>query len=891
MIGTTLHHYRIVRALGRGGMGEVYVAEDTKLHREVALKVLPGDMAADAERLQRFQREAQAVAALNHPNVVTIHTVEEADGVHFITMELVEGETLERRIPKRGLPLPELLRLAVPLADAIAAAHQRGIVHRDLKPANIMVTADGRLKVLDFGLAKLKQARIGAADATTTTTDQLTMQHSIIGTPSYMSPEQAQGHPVDHRTDIFSAGVVLYEMATGTRPFRGDSAVTILSSIIKDTPPPALEVNPSLPQELDRIIMHCLAKDPARRYQSALDLRNNLEEAQRQAASGAGLLRVAARILALSARRKGRWFAGLLLIALIAAGSYVFLGRKWGIPRAGPASVEKVSHLTTRPGTEQYPSLSPDGQWVVYSCQESGHRCIYLQSVSGQNPFPITKDSTADDDEPAFSPDGERIAFRSSRDGGGIFVMGRTGEAVKRLTRTGFNPSWSPDGAKIVFATENVQLTPMNWEGNSELWTVDIGTEALQRLNAEKAVQPSWSPHNHRIAYVARMAPGPGQPVQMHIWTMPAAGGEPTQVTSGTATDWSPVWSPDGKHLYFASNRGGSMNLWRVPVDEASGKPKGAPEAITTPAAFLAHPRLSADGKRIVYSAVLETQNIQRIAFDPVTEKVTGEPQWITAGSPLWSSPDVSPDGQWLAFYSRGDPEGHLYVMRTDGTGQRQLPSDEYVDRVPRWSPLQDWIAFTSNRGKDRFQLWKIRPDGSGRQQISDANKGVAYTAWSPDGSRIAAWSGETAETYVFDPNRPWHEQSPQVLPAPEAGLGNPVPNSWSPDSEQLALQMSVVAGGSSKNLGIATFSFKSGKYQRLTDIGEWPVWLSDSRRLLFVSKGRDFFIVDSRSKAVNKIFSVERDSIGPPRVPRDGSQIYFTRRVTDADIWLVELR
>jgi serine/threonine protein kinase len=893
MIGTTLHHYRIIRALGHGGMGEVYVAQDTRLHREVALKLLPPEMAADAGRRQRFQREAQAVAALNHPNVVTVYSVEEAEGLHFITMELVEGKTLTDLIPERGFPVPEFLKLSLPLADAMAVAHQRGIVHRDLKPANIMVTADGHLKVLDFGLAKLKPGITGTTDARTMTADQLTMQDGIVGTPSYMSPEQAQGQPVDHRTDIFSAGVVLYEMATGKRPFRGDSAVTILSSIIKDSPPPAFEVNPSLPRELDRIIMHCLAKDPARRYQSALDLRNELEDAQQQAVSRAGLFRVATRVLALSARRKGWRVAALAAVVLIASLSYVFIWRKPGLPRTEPAIVEKTSSLTSSPGVEQYPSLSPDGQWVVYSGWESGHRRIFLQSIGGQNAFPITKDANVDDDEPAFSPDGEKIAFRSSREGGGIFMMGRTGEAIRRLTSKGFNPSWSPDSAKIVFATENMQLTPLNWEGIGELWIVDVATEAMQRLNTEDALQPSWSPNNHRIAYVARYAnPGKenasGAP-QMHIWTTPVGDGEPTPVTSGTATDWCPKWSPDGKHLYFASDRGGSMNLWRVPMDEESGKPTGEPEAIVTPATWLAHPAISADGKRIAYCNVLETQNIQRIAFDPVSLKMTGEPEWITTGSGRWSSCDVSPDGQWLVFYSRKGslPEGHLYVIRTDKTGLRQLTGDVFLDRVPRWSPHGDWITFFSTRS-GAHNLWMIHPDGSGMHQLTE--KGFSVAAWSPDGSRIAAvgYGG----SYIIDPNQPLNEQEPQVLPDKDATLQGLIVTSWSPDFEKLACQTGFNETGSRPNLGIVTYSFKTGKYERLTDYGEWPVWLPDSRRILFVSNGNCFYVIDSLSKQkpATEIFSVERDSLGPPRIPPDGRFIYFTRRITEADIWLITL-
>jgi serine/threonine protein kinase/WD40 repeat protein len=894
MIGTTLRHYRIIRALGHGGMGEVYVAEDTRLHRKVALKLLPREMAADAERLQRFQREAQTIAALNHPNVVTVYSVEEAEGLHFITMELVEGRTLTDMIPERGFPVPEFLNLSLPLADAIAAAHQRGIIHRDLKPANIMVAADGRLKVLDFGLAKLKAGLTVTSEARTLTAEQLTNRHEIVGTPSYMSPEQAQGQPVDHRTDIFSAGVVLYEMATGKRPFRGDSTIMILSSIIKDSPPPAFEVNSSLPRDLDRIIMHCLAKDPARRYQTALDLRNELDDVRQRSVSRARLLQVATRGLALSVRRKGRLAAALVSVALIASLSYILIRRKQNTLRIEMAVVETSSSLTSSPGVEQYPSLSPDGQWLVYSGWESGHRRIFLQSVGGQNAFPITKDPHVDDDEPAFSPDGEKIAFRSSREGGGLFMMGRTGEAIRRLTSMGFNPSWSPDGAKIVFSTENMQLTPLNWEGTSELWIVDVATEEMKRLNTEDALQPSWSPHNLRIAFAARLAnPDKGDAAsasQMLIWTIPVDDGTPTPVTSGTATDWCPKWSPDGRYLYFASDRGGSPNLWRVPIDEESGKPTGEPEAIVTPATWLAHPAISADGKHIAYCNVLETQNIQRIAFDPVSVKMTGQPEWITTGSGRWSSCDVSPDGQSLVFYSRKGnlPEGHLYVIRTDKTGLRQLTGDTFLDRVPRWSPRGDWITFFSNRSGLGLNLWMIHPDGSGLRQLS---KECAIAAWSPDGSRIAATG--PGGIYIIDPDQPLKEQEPQVLQEDDMSLSGLVATSWSPNLEKLACQTGFNETGSRRNLGIVTYSFKTRQYERLTDYGEWPAWLPDSRRILFVSNGNHFHVVDSLSKKkpATEIFSVERDSLGPPRLSPDGRFIYFTRRITEADIWLVTLR
>ncbi|TNF84940.1 MAG: hypothetical protein EP299_00100, partial [Acidobacteria bacterium] len=285
MVGQTLSHYRIVEKLGAGGMGEVYLAEDTTLKRQVALKVLPQELAASKERLDRFQREAETLAALDHPNIVTIHSVEEVDGVRFLTMQLVEGKRLSELIPKSGMPLERIFEIAIPLADALAAAHDKGVIHRDLKPGNLMVTDEGRVKVLDFGLAKLRPD-LEAGEATELPTEPLTDEGRVLGTVPYMSPEQLEGREIDARTDIFSLGVLLYEMATGERPFRGDSSISIITSIIRDTPLGIDTLRPDLPHHLGRIIRHCLEKEPVRRYQSALDVRNELEDLKAESASG-----------------------------------------------------------------------------------------------------------------------------------------------------------------------------------------------------------------------------------------------------------------------------------------------------------------------------------------------------------------------------------------------------------------------------------------------------------------------------------------------------------------------------------------------------------------------------------------------------------------------------
>ena len=872
MSDEVISHYQILGRLGAGGMGVVYRARDLTLGRDVALKVLPPELASDPDLVARFEREARALAALDHPNIVTIFSVEEAEGRRFITMQLVPGRTLGALIPAGGMAPEKVVRIGAEIADALAVAHEHGLVHRDLKPGNVMVTDDGHAKVLDFGLAKLRPIRAAAGELHDLTTQEATVGGVILGTTAYMSPEQAEGLVIDHRSDIFSLGVVLYEMTTGARPFRGDTPVAVISSILKDAPPRLVDLNPAVPPGLDRVITRALAKDPTRRYQNALDLRNDLEELLSPSAAAELPARA-------GAKRKSRLLVAVVPTAalLVVAGAWLLL--KDLVLRPREASLRATfSQITALPGVEQFPSLSPDGQWVAYAGAGASSLDIYLQSTSGETPIDLTRDSNADDDQPAFSPDGQRIAFRSSREGGGIFVMGRTGEAVRRVTRTGFNPAWSPDGTMLAYATERVGLMPLNWEGVSELWVVPVEGGEARRLGLGDGVQPQWSPHGTRIAFQTRL----GTKAQMDIMTVPASGGVATAVLSDAATDWSPAWSPDGRFLYFVSDRGGSMNLWRVPIDEVSGRGRGEPEPVTTPAVFVAHPSLSVDGRRIAFSSVLHRQNIQVAPFDPVTLTV-GEPTWVTTGSRQWSSPDLSPDGTWAAFYSRDLPEGDIYIARTDGTGLRQVTGGPELDRVPRWSPDGERIAYFSTRS-GQINLWLVRADGSERRQVT-SGEATGIGVWSPDGKRLAVNGlkdrGGTKPNCILDPD---HPEQAQELPSPEAALLPFVLNAWSPDGTRLAGMISY------SDQGVVTLTLSSGRYERLTEFGQWPVWLPDSRHLLFVSGTNTFHVVDSLTREVRRVYSVTRDVLGPPRLARDGRRIVYPRRTTEADIWLLTL-
>jgi len=884
MVGQTVSHYRILDSIGRGGMGEVYRAEDVRLGREVALKFLSAETLPTHSAVERFQREARAASALDHPNICTIHDVGEHEGRPFLVMPLLRGETLKRRIEEGRTSVEDVIGYGIQIAEALEAAHGKGILHRDIKPANIFITDRGEAKLLDFGLAKLvSNARAGVpADAATREAVPseflVTRPGTTLGTIAYMSPEQALGKDVDARSDLFSLGVVLYEMATGLVPFPGTTSAAVFNGILHAAPPPPSHLNAAVQADLERAVLKALEKDRELRYQTASDLTADLKRLRRERESGksAPTARVA------TGRRRLVKFVAGAAVSIVLTLSVVTTIRwfRGGDTAAAPNFQNAVStRLTDQPGPEVFPSLSPDGKSIVYAARAADNWDIFLQRVGGRNAINLTAGSPVDENMPVFSPDGERIAFQSDRDGGGIYVMGATGESVRRVTQAGFHPAWSPNGKEIVFATGSAPRVESRM-GLSGLKIVDVATGQSRPLDIRgggDAIQPHWSPNGHRIAYWATVSG------TRDIFTVPAAGGERVRVTDDRALDWSPVWSPDGRYLYFSSDRGGSMNLWRVQLDEMSGKTLAPPEPIGTPSPDSAQMSLSRDGRRLVYVQRMATRNVQRILFDLKRETAVGEPEWVTRGTKLAVMPEISPDSRSIAFFTLAPSQEDIFVANADGSDLRQLTDDPHMDRTPRWSPDGREIAFMSVRG-GKWDIWAIKPDGSDLRQLTFLPKAPAtQPAWSPDGTRLSyIVQGDTS--YVIDLRKPWTAQTPRALPAVGDQKQPFHAWSWSPDGGRLA--------GIVTRAGIATYSLDSGKYEQLTTFGLYPVWLQDGRRIVFCFKEK-LYLVDTATKKVREIMYASLSArtgemLGAASISPDERTLYFAQGTIESDVWLL---
>lgn len=856
--GEAVGPYRILGVLGEGGMGVVYKAEDSRLQRIVALKFIKAGFS------ERLEREAKSISALNHPNVATLYDIGDHRGMPYLVLEFLQGRRLTG-----PLPLRVALDYGIKIAAALEAAHSHGIIHRDLKPSNIMVDDHGGVKVLDFGLAKLISLASPSPDESTASMSDITAEGHVAGTAPYMSPEQAEGKFLDSRTDIFSFGTVLYEMLSGRQAFKGQTAASVIAALLEREPKPI----EGIPNELKHVVCRALRKDPARRWQHMGDVRLALEDVR------AALEQPEADT---SPRASHRLVFGLsILTALSAATAGYFAWRS--AHATGTAGSFFFQQITDEPGQELNPSLSADGKSVVYARRIDGNWDICLLRVGGKNPVNLTRDSPADDTQPALSPDGDRIAFRSERDGGGLFVMGATGESVRRLADFCYLPAWSPDGKQIACSTVSPHRPDVRESLSSRIVVIDVDSGAQRVVNArtQDAVHPSWSPDGRRIVFWG-MREG-----ARDIFSVASTGGDVASLTNDDALDWDPIWSPDGKHVYFLSDRGGSMNLWRIPADPATGLSGGRPEPVMLPSSFAAGVSFSPDGKRAAYSSLQRSSNLFKVAFDVTREMAVGEPIPLTRGVKETFYPSISRDGAWIAFTLLGLQED-LARIRSDGSDFRRITEDSARDRVPRWSPDGKRLAFMSARS-GRFEIWSIQPDGGSPTLLTEESPpgGVWYPAWAPDGVHLS-YNLPDEMGYIMEVGKPWRDQQPRLARArlPEGSwlwL-----NDWSHDGGRIAGTLQRVEGGS---MGVGYFDLKSKEFERLTDFGQLPRWLPDGKHMLFHAQG-GLHLVDLETKRTKLVLPSKNGSVNPYfDVSWDGKMIVFSLETLEADIWLMSAR
>jgi eukaryotic-like serine/threonine-protein kinase len=785
--GTRLGPYEVMDLVGSGGMGEVYRARDVRLGRDVAIKVLPDDVAHDPEARARLRREARAVAALSHPHIAALFDIGETDGTHYLVMELLEGETLAARLRRGALPEKEALRIGAEVAEALAAAHGRGVVHRDVKPANVMLTRTGA-RLLDFGLARVQWTPRALGEARTVPTELV--ERGIAGTLPYMAPEQLEGRRVDARTDIWGLGCVLFEMLTGKRAFEGYNQASLIAAIEKDETPSVAGHRPvSVPS--DRLVRECLRKDPADRWQSAHDLALRL----REIAAGedrAARLEQAARTRIRDPTRERRVWTTVFGLALLAVMAVLALYRY--APRREPPepheTLLEALPFTTYPGSADQPSFSPDGSEMAFTWdgEKQDNSDIYVKAIGSEQALRLTSDP-APDRSPAWSPDGTQIAFLRGRPDGGsdVRLVPPTGGPERKIGElqrgAGAGQAWSPDGRFLAVVDRPLPGDPPG------IFLLDTTNGSKKRLTSPSATSwdgaPAFSPDGRTLAFerVSGVA---------RVLLIPVAGGEPRALVQAGSPKGGLAWAPDGKSIIVAAEplarrgeppraaaRWGTVGgaLWRVPVDGAPARPLGgsvnavdvavsagghrlaySDEAVDfdiwrldlrrrgsaeeTPSRFIAStkfdgsPHFSPDGGRVAFISARSGQSEVWVVDGRGGQalRVSFLGREGDVGSPRWS-----PDGRLIAFDFQpiGEANSDVYVVSASGGPARQITTSPAVDATPSWSRDGRWIYFSSDRS-GQWQVWKVSADGEAAGSARQVTRGGGlFAIESTDGTQV----------------------------------------------------------------------------------------------------------------------------------------------------------
>ncbi len=882
--GTRLGHYEIVASIGAGGMGEVYRARDPALGRDVAIKVLPAALAADADALSRFDREARSVAQLSHPNILGIFDFGRDGETAYAVMELLDGETLRARLEAGPLSARKALDIAVQVGHGLAAAHDRGIVHRDIKPENLFLTRDDRVKILDFGLARPMDL---GAEAATVARSVATSQGAILGTIGYMAPEQVRGLPVDHRTDIFAFGAVLFEMLTGRRVFHGHTPADTLSAILTTDPPEIDTGTGELPPALDRLMRRCLEKKQELRFQSSRDLAFALESiGTRTTPNAAGSAIAPAEVRPARQRWLAPFALGLTAGTLLAA-TVVLLVRP--VAAIDHMRFGRTTAVTREGGVELHPALSPDGKLIAYAAGPKERMHIFVRQLAGGSPIDLTAAETGSFNWPRWSPDGTRIAFHRQNPLAaptGIFIVPALGGATRSFfdstdgSPTG-SPAWSPDGTAIAYTSAS---------GVFVRGLDDSTPRRLADLGSPHSL--AWSPDGRFIALVSEnpnfMFSGRtlGNTAPSAIMVVPIEGGTPIDVTGRSELNMSPVWTADSRRLLFVSNAHGTRDIYEIALD-ASGHPGGPRQRLTT--GLNAHSiSLSGDATRLAYSTFSLSSDVWTIDIPARGDVSVSQATSIVRNMGSVEGTSPSPDGKWLAFDSNRAGNQDIYKIRLPDGAPEQLTTDPADDFLPQWSPDGMHLAFHSWRSGNR-DVYTITAEGRDAEPVAAGPAHEFYPDWSI-ADRILFFTDMPGRSELSVVRRDGGRWSAPARLSATGGLAR-----WSPDGRRAA----VVNRNSST---VSVVSADGGETRVLTafnatgELPSFPAWSAD---------GQTVYVFSASATDRSSIWALPADGGAarlvvrfddPTRVPNrsefdtDGRRFFFTLGQHDGDISTMEI-
>jgi Tol biopolymer transport system component len=859
--GGRLGEFVIAREIGRGGMGIVYEAVQEPLGRRVALKVLSAAAALDVQQIERFAREARAAARLDHPGIVRVITSGEAAGLRYFAMDLVDGAGLDQRIAAGPLPPGEALEIAQQVAAALAAAHAAGLVHRDIKPSNILLDREGRARLADFGLVHDHAAV------------SITRSASVLGTPAYMSPEQAKGAPAAPEHDVYALGAVLFAMLAGRPPFPGDHPSAVLAQLLTVPAPRLREVAPEVPAALAAVVDRALDRNPGARYGSAAEFAADLERV-RQGEAPEAVRRQRERALGRALRRVGAAAAAVALVGAVGFAVRTAWNASSGAGSAHGPTLEHLRRATDLAGAESYPSLSADGKALAFAHGSGAAMDVYLDRLEARSPVNLTAACPQVDSHPAISPDGQLVAYASECGGGGLFVVPAGGGTPRRIAPRGFHPAWSPDGRQLAFSLRPDRGFSLGWlVAGSEIRVLDLATGSERTVAADGGVQPAWSPNGQLIAYRVPRGDAPGLRV-----VRADGAAAPARIVTGDREARDVHWAADGAGLFFAGRRTGVINLWFVPLDPETGRETGPADIVVTPTdEVLQSPSASRDGRMLAFTSWRIAASIVRLPIDPATFQPTGPPTRLSGSSRVESMPDLSPDGRRVAYVSQ-DGRFDLWTMSAEGTDQRRLTNDPYEEHDPRWSPDGSRIAFVSNRS-GAFEVFVIDAAGGEPRQVTRCAKGRAsMPVWSPDGRRIA-FLAQDAGLFVVDAGAVEAPGEPLL----DAGGRAPnfFPGDWSRDGQRLV--------GTDGRLVV--YSFDDRSLATLDVPATTTTWLPDGRVL--AGSASRFRIVDPRDGSVAAELPAGGNTLVAPHVSLapDRRSLVYSVSDSEADIWVGDLR